>query len=60
MLDGDWSSDVCSSDLDAVEAYRYRFERIEPLGTRDRMLRGRVVDTYAVYRLSGPRGAVQR
>lgn len=51
---------VTRARRDAVKAYLDRFDRVEPLGTRDRMLRGRVVDTYAVYRLSGPRGDVQR
>jgi hypothetical protein len=31
MLDGDWSSDVCSSDLE-LPVSDYRFDAIEALG----------------------------
>ena len=43
-----------------LQLFEDRFATVEPLGTRDRLERGRVVDTYAVYRLSGAKGDPRR
>ncbi|WP_333822206.1 glycosyltransferase family 39 protein [Pinisolibacter sp.] len=37
-----------------------RFDEVRSLGTRERTLRGRVVDTYTVHLLSGPHGDPRR
>lgn len=51
---------VTRARKDLMVRFRDRFETVERLGTRDRMVRGEVIDTYAVYRLSGPRGEPRR
>jgi hypothetical protein len=51
---------VTRARKDLMVRFRDRFDVVERLGTRDRMVRGEVVDTYAIYRLSGPRGEPRR
>ncbi|TBW37220.1 glycosyltransferase family 39 protein [Siculibacillus lacustris] len=45
---------------DPIDAYRDRFRSVENLGTIDRVAGGRVVDTYALWRLADPIGAPLR
>ena len=51
---------VARARKNPLRLFEDRFATVEPLGTRDRLERGRVVDTYAVYRLSGPKGDPRR
>lgn len=51
---------VTRARRDTVARIRDRFDRVESLGTRDRTVDGRVVDTYAVYRLTGAHGDPRR
>lgn len=51
---------VTRARKDFAARYRDRFDRIEKIGTLDRTVRGRVVDTYAVYRLTGAHGDPRR
>lgn len=48
---------AAKSGLPRIEG---RFERVEPLGVRERSVRGRVVDRYAVHLLTGPKGDPRR
>lgn len=51
---------VARARRDTIDRFRDRFASVEPLGTLDRTLRGRVVDTYVLYRLAGPKGDPRR
>ncbi len=51
---------VTRARKNALGVVEGRFASVEPLGTHDRLERGTVVDTYALYRLSRPHGDPRR
>lgn len=51
---------VARARRDTIDRFRDRFTGVESLGTRDRTQGGRVVDTYAIYRLTGARADPRR
>ena len=49
---------VVRANRDRIADFADRFETVERLADLDRTAGGRVIETYALYRLSGPKGAV--